>query len=861
MVLHHLQPSFTGGEISPSLCARADAAEYNTWLRQATNFIVHPQGGISNRPGTYYMGSAKNTNKACRLFSFPISDEEAYVIEAGEQYFRFFTSAGAVLNSSQLPLEITTPYSQQDLPKLQTAQYNNTLYVAHPAHPLMRLTRSAVGQFTWEEAPLKYGPFMPANTDPSKQMRVYPQTTSVVSEGVPARLSFAPVNYSNLMVYAYFNGEWFYASETFGLNLSEIVAYFNDAYSSRGLRASSQGSILSITSAAADGANWNGKNLVLEYRSTFYGAATHTVTQTLSGGENAGIQTVAQPGRYLLESSHDYFTPLHVGGRFSLVHMVDGQHKSGTLGYESTSGVIQSGSDWTLRTSGTWTGTLYVEVSYDLGTTWNTLKVLSRASGEDNFYLVGNLNDAENMFLLRVRSYQISGEAGYELDAQSFIQRAVLKVSSYTSATQVVVEAERLFGSQGWTPHWAEGSFSPAAGYPACVFIFQNRLGLAATSHEAQTLWFSKAGNFMDFGSARDEQLSTDSLAVQLGGTQQQAIVSVLVANRLLVLTTTGEWTLSCNGAFTLDDIQLEQQSSRGACNVSPVLIGNRVVFVQRGGFAIRELVYDYATSSYTSNDLTLCAKHLFYNQSIVQLAFAQNPDHLLWCITQEGELLSATYVPEQNICAWTRQQTQGQFISLCLLGDEVWFAVKRSGGIFLEKLCERMKDKTPQAQLFLDSAVSYTFSQAQTQLTGISHLEGKQVNVLADGNVIENRTVQNGQITLPYAACVVHVGLGYTAQLYTLPLSSAVIAQRKHRLVALSVKMLDSRGGEIGTSLDHMTQLVQRTDEPYNTPVSLQTQDANLVLSCSHQYAAGVFVRQTQPLPLTVLALWVQAA
>ena len=68
MLLHHIQPSFAGGEVSPSLQGRVDSVAYQTWLKNARNFYVHPQGGASNRPGTVYMGTAKYANKTCRVF-------------------------------------------------------------------------------------------------------------------------------------------------------------------------------------------------------------------------------------------------------------------------------------------------------------------------------------------------------------------------------------------------------------------------------------------------------------------------------------------------------------------------------------------------------------------------------------------------------------------------------------------------------------------------------------------------------------------------------------------------------------------------------------------------------------------------
>lgn len=859
MVLRHLQPSFTGGEISPSLQARTDANAYHTWLKSAQNMLVHPQGGISNRPGTAYQGSAKYADKDCRLFAFPISEDENYIVEAGEQYLRFYTPNGPVLADNQSVLELATPYSARDVEKLHTAQYNNSLYMAHPAHPLRRLTRSALGTFTWEEVALTGGPFQPANTDETHKMRIYPQTQTVESQGVAAALAFEPVNYPNLVVWAYFNGEWFYAADGYGLRLSEIATYFNTQYGSRGLTAAVQGSILRVSSAAADGGDWNGSTFVLEYRSRFSGPADLTVTQTLSGGENAGTQTVVQAGRYILESDFDVFTPLHTGAVFSLTHVVDAQQLQGTLGYESVSAAIKSGSDWTLRTGGNWTGTLQLEGSQDGGTTWSTLNVFTRAGGDDNFYASGNLNDPENLFYLRVRSCQISGEATYELGAESFRQQGVVQVLNYVSARQVIVSAQRMFGSEAWTSHWAQGSFSPAAGYPACVFFYQGRLGLAATACERQTLWFSKTENPADFSHARDTFLSTDGFSVRLGGTRLNRIEHVRVANRLLIFTAGSEWTLSSNGVLSLDTLQLEQQSEYGAYPAEPVLVGNRALFVSLGGSAVRELVYDYTTSSYVGQDVTLRAKHLFAGQEIKQLAFTHEPDPVLWCLTQSGQVNTLTYIPDGGIYAWTHHQTQGTVLSVCELNAALWLAVRRAGGTFIEKAVSRPTDEDPCSPVFLDSSVSYLFSTPQTVLNSLDHLEGQKIAVLADGNVCVNLTVTSGQVTLPYAVTRAHAGLAYVSEFKTLPLQQA--QGDKHRLVLARVSLLGSRGGKIGTEGACLTPLVQRTSEAYNTPVALQTRPFDVTLADRHQAATSLVVRQEEPLPLTVLALRIVAA
>ena len=154
---------------------------------------------------------------------------------------------------------------------------------------------------------------------------------------------------------------------------------------------------------------------------------------------------------------------------------------------------------------------------------------------------------------------------------------------------------------------------------PICFTLLRDKDNATAAFSEP-AFWTS---NFTDFGRARDTLLATDALSVRLGGTQLNRIESVCVSHKLFIFTTGSEWTLSCNGPLSLDTVELVQQSSCGASEVSPVLVGNRCVFVQAGGEAVRDFVYDYASASYISEDLTLRAKHLVENRRMVQLSYA----------------------------------------------------------------------------------------------------------------------------------------------------------------------------------------------------------------------------------------------
>ena len=860
---HYLQASFSGGEVSPSVRARIDSPAYSTWLKTARNFFVHPQGGASNRPGTVFMGRAKYADKFCRILPFVLGESEAYVLELGEKYLRLYTSGGLLLSADGAPYELATPYLADEVAQINYAQYDQTLFLVHSNHPPKQLTRLTDGTFEFKDVPLKYGPFMLANTEEGKKLRLAPYNETSSSAGVSASLSFQPVIYPNLAVLGYFNNVWFYSGKDYGLDVSALVAAFNQEFGAQGFSATALGGIIKIESPQPTGGDCNGIQLVLEYRNSFTRPAVLTVAQTLSGGANKGEVIPSSNDTFLLESDFDLFQPGHLGGKFALTHAVESQYLSGTLGYQTASQTLKSGGDWQLRTSGAWTGQLALEKSADGGKTWQKVKYFSRADGEENFTVLGHLEDTADMYLLRVCSLDLSGEAGFELQADAFIQEGVVTVEGYLNARQVVVRRERQVALDTWTDDWAEGSFSPLSGYPACVFFYQDRLGLAGTKREAQTVWFSKTGAHSDFGHSRGTLADNDAISVNLSGKKLNAIHGAAVCGRLMLFTAGSEWTLSSAGALTPSNIQVAQQGVRGASRTAPLLVGNRALFVQARGGCVRDLFYDYNTASYIGNDLTLLAKHLFFNREVTELCYQQEPDNLVWCVLDDGTALTLTYLPEQNLCAWTRHDTQGLFKSVCCVPnrgyDEVWFVVARENGYFVERLARRLGSKEPQDQVFLDSSVSLKSETPFTRLDGLSHLEGTAVGLLADGNVLPPQTVKNGEIILPRAVNTVHAGLLFTAELATLPTAlsyaDGTAADRKRRISGVTVKMLDSRGGQIGTEETLLNEIVQRTVEPFNSPLALKSGDYLFPLAGLHTLAPSVIFRQTDPLPVTLLS------
>jgi len=143
--------------------------------------------------------------------------------------------------------------------------------------------------------------------------------------------------------------------------------------------------------------------------------------------------------------------------------------------------------------------------------------------------------------------------------------------------------------------------------------------------------------------------------------------------------------------------------------------------------------------------------------------------------------------------------------------------------------------------------------------VSGAWHLEGRAVVILADGNVVTDRTVVNGQVTLPYKASRVHIGLRYIADLETLdpePPVAGTVQGSSIRVPYITVRVKDTRGIHIGPNKYDLVEIPQREFEKDGEPTDLLTGDKELEIPADWNGGGRAFLRQIYPLPMTVSAL-----
>lgn len=409
--------------------------------------------------------------------------------------------------------------------------------------------------------------------------------------------------------------------------------------------------------------------------------------------------------------------------------------------------------------------------------------------------------------------------------------------------------------------------------YPAAVTYHEQRRWFAGTNAKPQTVTGTRTGtqaNLTGSTPVRDD----DAMEFRLASRQQNAIRHLAPLSDLIALTVGGEFRIYSDGApsITPTSLTVKPQGYSGASNVQPALTNGSILYVQSQGSRVRELAYNWQTNAYASIDLSIMAPHLFNGHTVVDMAYARAPVPALWAVRSDGALLGMTYVPEQQVYGWHHHVTAGFLESAAVvsegLEDALYVLVRRTVNGRSVRYTERMGSTTFTAQedaFYVDSGLTYSGAPVTT-LSGLHHLEGEAVQVLADGAEVTGKVVVGGQITLDEAASVVHVGLGYSSDLMTLPLAFEAAPAGGQGLTknvsGVALRVTQSSLVQAGPRFDRLTEYPARqVSDPYGSPPALRTGEFRFAIGPSWTSDGAVCVRQDRPLPLTVLSMALDVA
>lgn len=806
-----LVSALNAGELSPYMDARADVEKYRSGCRTLENMVVLPYGGVYRRAGTEYLGNAKLDNKRCRLIGFNYSVTTRFVLEFGDQYLRVWGNNSPVLHDTGSAWATSTAYAAGDI-----VTESGTSYYCVTAHT------SDASTFATDAAYWYAQPASGALEIPS------PYLETEVRE-----LQYAQVN--DIMYLAHAN------------------------HAPRKL------------SRLADD-KWT----LAKVKWAYPPVLDQNITPVT-------IASSAATGSATLTASADTFLAGHVGSQWA----IQWPRTSGSInelinGNKTSTATLDIQGTWTITTVGTWLGTVRLlripqkEMDEDGGsgfTAYEVVREFNSLTTARNFTATGTEDERVGL-KLQVLNYVSNTNARVFLESTDFNSGGTVTIDSVASATSAGATVDKWLGSTiTATAQWSEAAFSDVRGYPRAVAIHEQRLCFGGTAHQPNTVWCSKVDDFENFqlGSKDD-----DGLQFSVASSEGNRIAWMFSQKRLMLGTSGDEWTIGgadSGSPFSASNVQAQRQSSFGSKTMRAILLNDVLLFVQRRGRKVRELTYNFDRDGWVAPDLTVLSEHVTEGE-IVEMAFQQQPDAILWCVRGDGQLIGLSYERDQNVVAWHRHSTDGEFESAATVyglsgaDDEVWFVVKRTIDGQTKRYIERFKAdnrakfeaQTKDDWWYLDCAKRYSGAAAST-ITGLGHLEGKTVGILAEGAVQPDEVVASGEIVLDREFTKVLAGLPFTSTVlpmkFDFDLQDGSTRGRSKRINRVEVSLYKSLAGEASTDGTEWLWIYPRDfDDPMDASPPVFSGDAEVVLAGNYSDSADIYLRQRLPYPFTVRAL-----
>lgn len=373
---------------------------------------------------------------------------------------------------------------------------------------------------------------------------------------------------------------------------------------------------------------------------------------------------------------------------------------------------------------------------------------------------------------------------------------------------------------------WGDAGDGEAERWPGAVCLHQSRLWWGGSDAQQQVLWSTVVNAFNDYTPSEYDGTILDDQGITLKAAENK--VSRVynlesISEGMLVNTSGGELLCRASQDFspiTPTDFNFRYQSGVGA-NPSTASVRNLngdVVFVQYAGKRIYEAQYRFDVNRVRNQELTLLADHMT-EVGIVDLDYAQEPDALLFAVLADGRVAVMAYEPSEEVLAWSHFEMGGASAAVESVTairkssyDQVWMIVSREvdgatarGVEYMELTHDSLVASQGEA-FYVDSGVSVTGgtrtpSSTQT-VTGLSHLEGEAVVALCDGSYVSGLTVSSGQVTLSESYETVHIGLPYAATMETLELGPEGFpggqVVRDKSLKKIHLRLRGSRGGSL---------------------------------------------------------------
>lgn len=408
---------------------------------------------------------------------------------------------------------------------------------------------------------------------------------------------------------------------------------------------------------------------------------------------------------------------------------------------------------------------------------------------------------------------------------------------------------------------WAIVTFTakPAAwtgtNWPAVGAVYQGRLWLARTPGAPETFWASKSGAPEDFTGGVTAADAILGVVMEHYG----AIQWMIGTKNFVIGTLTGEYIVkSDTGVISSQDIQIDRQSTHGSRFADALMIGDRIFHISAGGRKIRMMEYSFSKNNWISDEANYFADHLTEFNRFTKIIWLPNPGNLLYAQNELSDGAFFVWEAETDVHGWSPMSTAGQVLSCTasIVDGMSVHTIATTRGIVVDidhSVIDIFDDEYD-----MDSWIEGVIGGDKRTITGLNHLQGREVQLLVDGAVHPSKVVAApGQVVLDFDAnSSVIAGQQFIPKIKTMPIdtgtsqgtSKAHFKQFNRYLVSILESAIPLINGVRAPTRFPAT--------PMDTAEELRTDFVDVTI-LGWDRLAQVEIEQDLPLPLNVLAVF----
>ena len=790
-----IQNNFVSGELSPYLRGRTDIVQYYQGLQTAKNVILVPQGGVKRRPGTQYIDTV--LNKLERLTA------QNPTMPNGGTGSIINDGSDATTSSTTVVIGTTNPYVVATYDRTVTPILKTTIVFADLRQ--ISLSTGSSSEFVIQDSSDGVA-WTTVGTVPL--LGTNPQNFRIAIGSAKRWVRLARIGATDLGVATVTLAEFNLITQTTtgGVPSESKLVDFSVT--------TDQNYLLSITDNNIRIFKNPGTH-VADVRVPFTAAQVSTVRDTQTESVMLLFHEDVPPQRLSnLGTDADWFLDEVPFTNVPTYDFDDDLSPTPVTDVQSivfNSGFV-SGDQYQIDVE----GVLSKNITYagDGTADEQNSTIFNMQRNLQDMPVYGETGVTVTRTGTRTYSISVSGESAKDFELYSAFP---------TSGTAKPITITKLAnGSPRKEPVW-----SANRGYPKTGCFFEGRLVLGGTKSKTASIFFSKSGSFFDY--EIDDGDDDEGIFATISSRKLNEIIDVYPGRNLQVFTSGAEFSVTST-PVTPSSVGITPQTNHGASYIEVVDVDGSTIFVDRNGKTIYDFVYSFNEDAYVTHDRSVLSSHLIKQPTDMAMLSGTTSEDANWLFipNTDGSVTILNTLRDQDINGFTQwiSANSGFITNATVVDDELYMIDKRTIAGNVEYHIEKWS-----FDHLMDDSIIFNPGATDTQITGLGHLQGETVQIVADGIVLPERTVVGSKITLTseeVGYTNVEVGLNFPVEVTGMPLNTNIGSgenqMRIKRIVRMNIRVYQSYGYYVDGQPVPIREFGYAVDSPLGTSPNSKT-------------------------------------